>query len=39
MNNMKKLTLLLITVLTATFAFAQSQYVNPLVGTDGHGHT
>ena len=31
MNNMKKLTLLLITVLTATFAFAQSQYVNPLV--------
>lgn len=38
-KNMKKPILLLIAILTAAFAFAQSQYVNPLVGTDGHGHT
>ena len=36
---MKKPILLLIAILTAAFAFAQSQYVNPLVGTDEHGHT
>lgn len=36
---MKKLTTLLITILTVAMGFAQSQYVNPLVGTDEHGHT
>lgn len=36
---MKKLTLSLIMILAAAVSFAQSQYVNPFVGTDGHGHT
>ena len=36
---MKKLTTLLIFVAAAAIACAQSQYVNPLVGTAGHGHT
>ena len=36
---MKKLTILLILVATAMLGFAQSQYVNPFVGTDEHGHT
>ena len=36
---MKRTTLLLIAILAAAMGFAQSQYVNPFVGTDGHGHT
>ena len=36
---MKKLTFLLILIATVAIGFAQSQYVNPFVGTDGHGHT
>ena len=39
MNNMKKTTLFLIMIMTVAIGFAQSQYVNPFVGTDGHGHT
>ena len=35
---MKKFLLLILALATA-HAWAQSQYVNPLVGTDGHGHT
>lgn len=36
---MKKITSLLITVLAVATSFAQSQYVNPFVGTAEHGHT
>ena len=36
---MKKITLSLIVVLAAAISFAQSQYVNPFVGTAEHGHT
>ena len=36
---MKKLTILLILVATMAMSFAQSQYVNPFVGTAEHGHT
>ena len=36
---MKKLTILLVLIATAAMGFAQSKYVNPLVGTDEHGHT
>ena len=36
---MKKLTILLILIATVAMGFAQSQYVNPFVGTDEHGHT
>ena len=36
---MKKITLSLIVVLAAVISFAQSQYVNPFVGTAEHGHT
>lgn len=34
---MKKL--LILPILLPFFALAQTQFVNPLVGTDGHGHT
>ena len=36
---MKKLTLFLVLVAMVAVATAQSQYVNPFVGTDEHGHT
>ena len=36
---MKKITLFLIMIMAAAMGFAQSEYVNPFVGTDGHGHT
>ena len=36
---MKKPTILLIAIMAAAMSFAQSQYVNPFVGTDEHGHT
>lgn len=36
---MKKIASLLITVLAVATSFAQSQYVNPFVGTAEHGHT
>ena len=36
---MKKTTLFLIAILAAAMSFAQSQYVNPFVGTAEHGHT
>jgi len=36
---MKKLTTLLIAIFAVTTSFAQSQYVNPFVGTAEHGHT
>lgn len=36
---MKKITALLITILVIATGFAQSQYVNPFVGTAEHGHT
>ena len=36
---MKKITILLLFIATVTIGFAQSQYVNPFVGTDEHGHT
>ena len=36
---MRKITTLLVLILSVAMGFAQSQYVNPFVGTDGHGHT
>ena len=36
---MKRTTLLLIAILATAMGFAQSQYVNPFVGTAEHGHT
>ena len=36
---MKKLTTLLVLIAAAAISFAQSQYVNPFVGTAEHGHT
>jgi len=36
---MKKLTILLVLILAVVMGVAQSQYVNPFVGTAEHGHT
>ena len=36
---MKRLTILLIAIMAVAMCFAQSEYVNPFVGTDKHGHT
>ena len=36
---MRKLTTLLVLIAAAAISFAQSQYVNPFVGTAEHGHT
>ena len=38
-NNMKKTTLFLIAIMAAVMSFAQSEFVNPFVGTAEHGHT
>ena len=36
---MKKITIFLIAIMAVAMSFAQSEYVNPFIGTADHGHT